>query len=867
MADNAGKPGGESGYGGGDPPESTSSRQSTRSYDRNVLSRPPPAVRRDPRADPDDEPMSGRVDVVTVDRGDRNSTIDSLTNAALTLRRELAKLHQQAAAVERTIEDQRRERSDALERAEHISSKNLELEQRAETAERELESLRRLHDQTLQDLQHMRSERDDLSRAVDAAKGAADTAREEIQALKRQQEEVLRAATTFEHEIAEIRKREQAGAQKATATEAELQTVRERAERVTAELASAREEIAQAKAEVVRTKQEANDAAEAAAQKLSESEHERLAAKEAIDRLEKSLAESRLVQEKVVALDADLTNARSTLLETKSEVGRLERDLEDTRHARDVALEGKNMAEKETADVRKEVDRLQQALDAANATIASANARAAASDRARTATEESVRTLRDEITTAFARWRSATPSVAPPPNAGSVAPPTRAVPLSDYGDGVPPAPAIPQEALEPPPPVTRSGAEAKGGSTTATAPPSAMTGPFSKAPSVNPIAVPGHAPVTVSGPPPPPTFAEQKPPSQRPARPSVPPPSASMRASKPPSVKMPSVPPVSASKPPSARMPAAAPISTRQSVAPRASVPPTPPRASVAPSPPRSIPPPLPPRAQSIPPAVYPSVPPAAPVSTSSPPPPQEDSSIVTYTSQEREQLIEQLGSSFTVREAATTLREHPEWLRGRPPIELLLALTQLDYDIEEPVFELARVWDRDPLCRALIAALRDEPDPKLREHGAWLLKHLGSPSSWLALAELVSSEEESPAVRRWLLEAIERLVATRGVGWTEVGELCQRLIRHSNASLRDGIVGVIAALDRSDDKRRLLLEVLRTDHDEVVLSSAVQALTTALPIELDPSVAERLLGHPSPRVQQSVVEFVERSKRAAKNS
>lgn len=229
--------------------------------------------------------------------------------------------------------------------------------------------------------------------------------------------------------------------------------------------------------------------------------------------------------------------------------------------------------------------------------------------------------------------------------------------------------------------------------------------------------------------------------------------------------------------------------------------------------------------------------------------------------------MIEELGSDKTAQEAAVQLCEHPDWLRGRPPIELLLALAQLDYDIEEPVFELARAWDRDPLCRALIAALRDEPDPKLREHGAWLLKHLGAAASWPALAEIVGHDDEAPPVRRWLLEAVERLVATRMIGWNEVGDLCMRLVRHPNAALRDGAVGVIAALDRSDDKRRLLLEVLRTDDDEVVLASAVQALTTALPIELDPSVSERLLGHPSARVQQSVVEFIARSKRAAKNA
>src|SRR4051812_29450190 len=97
--------------------------------------------RRDPRVDPDDDEMpvsAPRVDVVSVERAspghershaperrepaasssEGEEASDPLTNAALVLRRELAKLHQQAAAVERTIDDQRRERSDALERIE-----------------------------------------------------------------------------------------------------------------------------------------------------------------------------------------------------------------------------------------------------------------------------------------------------------------------------------------------------------------------------------------------------------------------------------------------------------------------------------------------------------------------------------------------------------------------------------------------------------------------------------------------------------------------------------------------------------------------------------------------------------------------------
>ena len=233
--------------------------------------------------------------------------------------------------------------------------------------------------------------------------------------------------------------------------------------------------------------------------------------------------------------------------------------------------------------------------------------------------------------------------------------------------------------------------------------------------------------------------------------------------------------------------------------------------------------------------------------------------------STKREDLFELLADPATAGEAAAELLEHPEWLTGRPPIELMIALTHLDYDAEAPVFELARAWEREPVCRALIAALRDEPDNKLREHGAWLLKHLSAPSAWPSICELVSNEAESSGVRRWLLEAIERLVATRAVGWREVGDLVATFAVHSDPSLRDGVIGIIAVLDRTEDKRRILMQILRSDDDEMVLSSAIHALVSMLPVELDPVVTERLLGHPSARVQRSVVDFIDRAKRRAK--
>src|SRR5690606_15358268 len=105
------------------------------------------------------------------------------------------------------------------------------------------------------------------------------------------------------------------------------------------------------------------------------------------------------------------------------------------------------------------------------------------------------------------------------------------------------------------------------------------------------------------------------------------------------------------------------------------------------------------------------------PVQEASPPVRPAEESSVKILSKERDSLIEELVDPATSREAAAELREHPEWLRGRPPIELLTVLTELDYDVESPIFELTRAWEREPIARALVAALRDEPDPKLREH------------------------------------------------------------------------------------------------------------------------------------------------------
>ena len=768
-------------------------------------SRAPAAARRDPRADPDDDDDddiegAARVDVV-VDRSGRPSGAeDTLSNAALILRRELAKLHQQAAAVERTIEDQRRERTDALERIEYATSRATELQTKIDGAESELANVRRLHETALDDLQKMRAERDDLARSSAAAKSTAEDlarARSEAETLREAHDEALRAASKFEAEISEIRKREQAGAQKFTDVETELSTLRERVERTSGELTQAREETTQVRTEAARLRTELSDAHDSGARVREEADRERTTAKEQIERLQRELAEARTAFEKLSTTETELAAVRRESAEGKSEIARLERELETARHARDVAIERASMAEKETEGVRKDSERLQRELSDATSLMARAETRAVNADRSRAFVEDSVRQLRDEVTTAFARWRTISPSVHP---GGTSPPPTRAIPSQTLASS------------EAPPATRRGGVES--------------------------VPPPGRLPSDI-----PPASGREEPEMEE-GWSSAPPPNATIGA-----VAIPA--------------PPAPPSLTR-------SVPP--------PVPSRSVPPPPPARRATIPPAVY-SVPPPAGLSPTTPPPPiaptpaasavtprRDEPSGVAILSQERDDLLERLGEPETAREAATLLRDHPEWLTGRPPIELLAALTTLDYDVEAPIFELARAWEREAMCRAVVGALRDEPDTKLREHGAWLLKHLGSPSALPALVDLVTNEGEPPAVRRWLLEAIERLVTNKSIGWLEIGDLVNGLVRHADPTLRDGVVGIVAALERTDDKRRILLEMLRIDDDEIVLASAVHALASALPIELDTAVSERLLGHPSPRVQRSVMDFIERSKRALKN-
>ena len=714
--------------------------------------------RRDDRAEPDDDSVSSsRIDVVNVDGGRSDTAATSMNS----LRRELAKLHQQAAAVEQSLEDQRRDRSDSLDRLERATERVLMLEAKLSGAETESSSLRKMHEASLADLQTMRAERDDLALAVEAAK----TATSELGKLT--------------DEITQLRKK----ADEAAGVGGELAKAKEATAQALADAAQARAETAHARADVEKAKKALDVAEEDAAMVGDQASKIRAEAAEIRVAAEKAREDSRRrtrtwrrsartqrkAREDAAKKDEEAAKAREEAAKAREEAAKareeaakngdelakareeLTRAKEDNSRDRATARDRIDLIERALDDAREansrteslleaargSEDRLGRQLEAANARAARAESQASAMSMAHATLDNNVRRLREEIAGAFARVvQDGAPSATSESPILSIPP--------EMVESLPPDPSRPPKG--PPPPL-----------------------PHHAAPKPSAAGATEEPPVTSS-----------------PASKSVPPP------------PNPSMAPVQASVPP--------------------------------------------PTYASVPPQLHASVPPAA---RGSIPPPYHEAADLT--SRARQELLAKLVDPDHAEAAAAELRTHPEWLRSVPPPALVAALSSIDYDAEGSIFDLARAWDREPLCHSLIAALRSESDMRGREHSAWLLKHLAAPSSWKAIADLARSDDEPVQLRRWLLEALDRLAAGRAIGWRELGDVVTEVARHPDASLRDGVVGILVSLDRSDEKRLLLLDILRADDDEVVLASAVNALANVLPMELDPGLVERLLSHPEP--------------------
>jgi len=840
--------------------------------ERNT-SPPSPLPRRDDRAEPDDDEStnSSRVDVVNVDGGGGR---DSAASGMVSLRRELAKLHQQAAAVEKSLEDQRRDRSDSLDRLERATERVLFLESRLTSAEAETALLRKTHDGSLAELQALRAERDDLALAVEGAKAStADLGKLNDELLKARQESAraLDDAKRFKidaekarealnvaegdaamvgEQASKIRAEASKGAEELTKLRAEiakstskgaeeLTNARGEATRAGEELTKAREDAAKASEELTKARGEAAKAGEEltkAGEELTKAREELGKASEALTKASGELTEARAeaattadelakLREEIARAKEDNTRDRAT---ARDRIDLIERALDDAR-----AATARTESELEAA--RSNEERLGRQLEVALEAASQAESRASTTSMAHAALDLSVRRLREEIAGAFARVG----------HAGATHASAQII-------------SIPQEMFEPSPdPV--SSASGRVALRMPSDPPSADAHAEEEAassPASQSVPPPDSASVAAA-PEPPPAQGSMPPPTYA----SVPPQIHASSGSVAPPAKQTMPPPSQhnsmvaaargwgggrSSSPPPA-------LAAQGSVPPgeHGSMPPTT-RGSKLPIPMGSVPPAA---RGSVPPAARGSSPPSARGSVA---PTAEE---LVLQARARQELLAKLVDPNHAEEAAIELPQRPEWLRGAPPPALIAALSNVDYNADGAMFDLARAWEREPLCHGLLGALRSESEPRLREHAAWLLKHLAAPSSWKSLAELAKSNEETVQLRRWLLEGLDRMAAGRAIGWVELGDVVTAVARHPDASLRDGVVGILLSLERSEEKRRLLLDILRTDDDEVVLASAVNALASVLPMELDPSVITRLLEHPSARVQRSVHDLVERAK------
>ena len=745
-----------------------------------------PPIRRDDRAEPDEEDSSPRFDVVNVDGPGSGSNVNtsprSEANIGMSsLKQQLARLSEQASAVEKSLDDQRREREGALDRLEIATERCITLESKVSGLEAEANALRKLLEAANADLQTMRAERDGLAHAVQAAKLATaelGRIREENEDLHATLESSMAASAKLEEDRSELRKRQFKEALKVTEQETLLREVRTKLERAEKEGVVAREEAMQAR--------EATAKAEST---IATARAESSRAREETQKLRQELASAKEDNLK------DRTTARDR-------IDLIERALDDAR-----AGTARTESALEVSRVNEET--LTRQTEEALARAAEAEKRAVAAQAAQAALEQNVRKIREAVAAAFAKIG---PGPMPPP-LPSGAQRTSQAPLS-----------LPPEMLDSVPPSNPSNPSN----------PSEGSADPGNVPPPQPVLVPRDAlarnpPLALeldggwSDPEPEPTEISARPSSASPSSKSVPPPPSIVMSGDDVEGSPLSIPtPTYASVPPQIHTAVQAPSSTDES------------HESIAPATRRG-------EASDVP----------APLA-------EEPGSEVDVS---RDELIAKLLDPAQAAEAAYELKLHADWLRSVPPPTFTAALQAVDYNVDRPVFELARQWDRDPLCHALITALRAEPDTRLREHAAWLLKHLASPSSWKAIADLARSEDEAVQLRRWLLEALDRLAAGRAIGWRELGDVVTAVAKHPDPSLRDGVVGILVSLDRSEEKRRLLLEILRSDDDEVVLASAVNALAGALPMELDPGLVERLLGHPSARVQRSVRDLIVRAK------
>lgn len=414
------------------------------------IARPATTIRRDDRAEPDDAEPAPRIDVVPQSSPGGN--------VLMHLRRELTRLSQQAAAVERSIEQQTRDGEESEEKLERATERIIVLEARLGSAESEAGSMRRLHETALEDLTKLREERDAIAKEADVAKTASDElarAKAEIERLRTQTEDASKSVADLEGQLAEVRKKQFQEALRVTDRESEVEEVRQQVERAIAAATDAKKEQERLKGDAAKARFEAVEAREGAAKLRDEIARMQTDAANRIGAAEATLAKERAAHDDALAaLRKELEAAQSGEADIRAVNARLKRELEGASNEREAAETRGTRLEGELAEVKLDHERLRLELEETLAAAKEAESRAATAERTHAILMQSMLDLREQVASGFARAGVGSRSINPqglPQNLGPPLPQAPPVPGARSLSQGPPPPSVK------PPPLPRMG--------------------------------------------------------------------------------------------------------------------------------------------------------------------------------------------------------------------------------------------------------------------------------------------------------------------------------------------------------------------------------------------------------------------------
>lgn len=229
-------------------------------------------------------------------------------------------------------------------------------------------------------------------------------------------------------------------------------------------------------------------------------------------------------------------------------------------------------------------------------------------------------------------------------------------------------------------------------------------------------------------------------------------------------------------------------------------------------------------------------------------------------------ELLRRLEGADTRAAAAAALLRSDAPLTGEPPAALLSAVAEGEAHRNPALVDLARAWSRPEMSRAALAAFKDATSAGERAELSWLLKTvLAVQQSDEAIAR-VCDEAEDVQVRRWLVEALQRLAVEGELGWAELAGVVGTLAEDHTVALREGLASLLTALPWRPENVRLLAPLL-LDSDPIVVAAAGHTLAgyPAAVRELDARILEKLRGHASLLVRHVAAELDEALERGGR--